>query len=150
MYTCTQIRSRGIFYLLHKRKATSLLPLLRSKLRLWSSPFLVRSLRMLPFLNPTMKIVTFRLPGWCMLSVFLLPTFTRLGYECQDLLSPCDGMHVCTDKTSVYTLIRKSFEGMEPETMLTPREESLLQEAERRFETATLYRTGQRAQHTTG
>ena len=27
-----------------------------------------------------------------MLGVFLLPTFTRLGHECQDLLSPCDGM----------------------------------------------------------
>ena len=29
--------------------------------------------------------------------VFLVPAFTRLGHECQDLLSPCDGMHVCTD-----------------------------------------------------
>ena len=38
--------------------------------------------------------------------VFLLPAFTRLGYECQDLLSPRDGMHVCTDL--VYTLIRKT------------------------------------------
>ena len=28
---------------------------------------------------------------------FCLPAFTRLGHECQDLLSPCDGMHVCTD-----------------------------------------------------
>ena len=27
----------------------------------------------------------------------LLPIFTRLGHECQDLLSLCDGMHVCTD-----------------------------------------------------
>ena len=34
---------------------------------------------------------------WCMLGVFLLLAFTRLGHECQDLLSPCDGMHVCTD-----------------------------------------------------
>ena len=29
--------------------------------------------------------------------VFLLPAFTQLGHECQDLLSLCDGMHVCTD-----------------------------------------------------
>ena len=29
--------------------------------------------------------------------VFLLPAFTRLGHERQDLLSPCDEMHVCTD-----------------------------------------------------
>ena len=31
--------------------------------------------------------------------VFLLPSFTRLGRECRDLLSPCDGMHLCTDYT---------------------------------------------------
>ena len=43
-----------------------------------------------------------------MLGVFLLPAFTRLGHDCQDLLSPCDGMHVCTDKNSIYTLIWKS------------------------------------------
>ena len=27
-----------------------------------------------------------------MLGVFLLPAFTRLGHESQDLLSPCDEM----------------------------------------------------------
>ena len=32
-----------------------------------------------------------------MLGVLLLLAFTRLGHECQDLLSLCDGMHVCTD-----------------------------------------------------
>ena len=63
--------------------------------------------------------------GWCMLSVFLLPAFTRLGHECQDLLSLCDGMHVCT---TVYTLIRKSFGGMESEPMLSPTEKSTLPE----------------------
>ena len=42
-----------------------------------------------------------------MLGVFLLPAFTCSGHERQDLLSPCDEMHVCTDKTSVYTLIPK-------------------------------------------
>ena len=56
-----------------------------------------------------------------MLGVFLFPVFVRLGHECQDLLSPCDGMHVCTDWTSVYTLIRKSFGGVELEPMLTPK-----------------------------
>ena len=45
--------------------------------------------------NPTIELVTFRLRGWCMLGRFLLPTFTRPGHECQDLLSPCDGMRVC-------------------------------------------------------
>ena len=44
--------------------------------------------------------------------VCLLTAFTRQEHECQDLLSPCDGLHVCTDYTSVYTLIPKSFVGM--------------------------------------
>ena len=59
--------------------------------------FWVRFLRMWPFFNPTIKVVTFRLRGWCVLGVLLLPAFTRLGHERQDLLSPCDEMHVCTD-----------------------------------------------------
>ena len=59
--------------------------------------FWVRFLRMWPFFNPTIKVVTFRLRGWCMLGVFLLPAFTRLGHERQGLLSPCDEMYVCTD-----------------------------------------------------
>ena len=42
------------------------------------------------FINPTTEVVTFRLCGWCMLGVFLLLAFTRLGHECQDLLNPCD------------------------------------------------------------
>ena len=41
-----------------------------------------------------MEVFTFRLRGWGMLGVFLLAAFTRLGNERQDLLSPCDGMHV--------------------------------------------------------
>ena len=59
--------------------------------------FWVRFLCMWPFFNPTIKLVTFRLRGWCVLGVFLLPAFTRLGHERQDLLSPCDEIHVCTD-----------------------------------------------------
>ena len=47
--------------------------------------------------NPNIEVVTFRLRGWCMLGVSLLPAVTRLGHECQDVLSPRDGMHVCTD-----------------------------------------------------
>ena len=49
--------------------------------------FWVRFLRMWPFFNPTIKVVTFCLRGWCVLGVFLLPAFTRLGHERQDLLS---------------------------------------------------------------
>ena len=92
------------------------------KLHLWGSPFWVRVLRMWPFLNPAKEVVAFRLHGWWILGVFLLPSFIRQGNECQDLLSLCDGMHVCTDYTSVYTLIRKKIGGMESEPMLTPRE----------------------------
>ena len=61
---------------------------------LWGSPVWVRFLCMWPFF---FFVVTFHLRGWCMLGVFLLPAFTHLGHECQDLLSPCNGMHVCTD-----------------------------------------------------
>ena len=67
----------------------------------------------------------FRLRGWCMLGVF--HPFTRLGHECQDLWSPCDGMHMCTDQTSLYTLARKSL-GEWNQNMLTPTEKSLAQE----------------------
>ena len=49
------------------------------------------------FFNPTIEEVTVCLCGWCMLGVFLLPALTRVGHECQDLLSLCSGMHVCTD-----------------------------------------------------
>ena len=59
--------------------------------------FWVRFLHMWPFFYPSIKVVTFRLRGWCVLGVFLLPAFTRLGHEHQDLLSPCNEMHVCTD-----------------------------------------------------
>ena len=86
-----------------------------------------------------------------MLGVFLLPACTRLGHDCQDLLSPFDGMHVCTDKTSVYFLIRKSFGGMESEPMLTPRENPLYRKnsPQRRIEPTTLLQAEQLAQHTT-
>ena len=46
-----------------------------------------------------------------MLGVFFLPAFTGLGHECQDLLSQCHGMHLCTDWTSVYTLGKRCFFG---------------------------------------
>ena len=50
------------------------------------------------FFYPTIEVVIFHLHGWCMLGVFLLAAFTCLGHECQDdLLGPCDGIHVYTD-----------------------------------------------------
>ena len=84
-----------------------------------------------------------------MLGVFLLPAFTHVGHEYQDLLSLCNEMHVCTDYTSVYTLIQKSFWGMESESMLTPRENSPVLQDQRRMKPARLHQAGQQAQHTT-
>ena len=49
------------------------------------------------FFNPTIEVVTFRLRGWRMLDVFVVLAFTRLGHECQGLLSLCDGIHVYMD-----------------------------------------------------
>ena len=63
------------------------------------------------FFKESIQVVTFRLRGKCMVGVFLLPVFSQLGYDRRDLCSPSNGMHVCTDETSVYTLIRKSFGG---------------------------------------
>ena len=71
------------------------------QLYLWGSPLLGEIFAyvtvFLFFFYPTIKVVTFRRHGWCMLGVFLLPAFTLLGHERQDLLSLCDEMHVCTD-----------------------------------------------------
>ena len=93
------------------------------QLDLWGSPFWVRFLSMRPFSNPTIEVVTFSLHGSCMLGVFLLPAFTRLGHESQDLLSPCDGMHRLD--LGFYSHL-KEFGGMESEPMLTPREKNPL------------------------
>ena len=115
----------------------------RDFLRMWPVFFF--------FSNPTIEVVPFRLRGWCMLGAFLLPAATRLGHECQDLSSPCQGMHVYIDETSVYTLIRKSFGGMESEPMLTPSGKYPLPEKNsplRRIEPTTMHQAGQRAQHT--
>ena len=45
------------------------------------------------FFNPAIEVVI-HLHGWCMLGVFLLPAFTYLGQECQDLSSLRDGTRV--------------------------------------------------------
>ena len=52
------------------------------QLYLWGSPLLGEIFAYVTvFFNPTIKVVTFRLRGWCVLGVFLLPAFTRLGHE---------------------------------------------------------------------
>ena len=52
---------------------------------------------MWPLFNPTIEVVT--------LGMFLLQAFSCLGHKRQDLLSPCDGTHACTDYTLLCTLI---------------------------------------------
>ena len=93
--------------------------------RIW-----LKSLRIMS--NPKFSItdvVTFRLRGRC---VFLLQVFTRLGHECQDVFSPCDGMHVCRPRFVLSSERGFFFFGMESETLLTPKEKSPKPEAQRR------------------
>ena len=61
--------------------------------------------------------------------MFLLPAFTRLEHECQDLFRPCVRMHVCTDYRLRFILSSERVSlggggggGVEP--ILTPRGES--------------------------
>ena len=121
---------------------TLLLLLLHSQLYLWSSPFRMRFyVTVVFFFNPAIEVVTFRLCRLCKLGVFLLPAFTHLGHECQDLLSAWDGMHVCTDKTSLYNLIRKSFGGIESEPSTGSSEKDGTRDtASRRTASPTRYR----------
>ena len=64
-----------------------------------------------------------------MLGVFLLPAFTRLGRERQDLLSPCDEICMCAQTRPRFILSSEGVFGrMEFEPMLTPREKSPLPE----------------------
>ena len=67
--------------------------------------------------DPTIKVVTFRYHRWWVLGMILLLAFTCLGHEYQDLLGPCNGMHVCTYWILVYTLIRKSLESSETKSL---------------------------------
>ena len=75
-----------------------LLLLLRSPARSLGFTILGEICAYVTIFYPTIEAVTFFLREWCMLGVFLLPAFTPLGHERQDLLSQCDGMHVCTDR----------------------------------------------------
>ena len=110
-----------------------------------------KSFATVTILNPTIEVVIFHFCGWCTLGVFLFLAFTRLRHDCQGLLSPCNGMHVCTDKTSVYTLIRKRLGGMESEPMELQGKNPLYgkNSPQRRIKPKPLHQAGQRAQHTT-
>ena len=95
-FVCCQTSSNTLFMLLGHQATLKLLlrfPALSLGFTIWGEIFCVRD----RLFNPTIEVVAFRLRGWCMLGVFLLPAFTRLGHERQDFLSPRDGMHMCTD-----------------------------------------------------
>ena len=87
------------------------------------------------FFNPTIEIVTFHLRGWWLLGACFLPAFTHLWHECQDRLSPYNGMHMCTDYTSVYTLIWKGFREWSPNTCKLQGKVPLYQRLRARFNT---------------
>ena len=91
--------------------------------------FWVRFLRMWPFFNPTVKVVTFHLRGWCVLGVFLLPAFTHLGHERQGSFESVR-WNACVHRLdlSLYSHPKEFFGGMEFEPMLSPREKSPLPE----------------------
>ena len=57
----------------------------------------------------TTEVITFCLHGWCMLGMFLLLAFTRLGHEFQDLMSLCNGMHACLDEYVYWRCMSVSF-----------------------------------------
>ena len=84
-----------------------------------------------------------------LLSVFLLLEFIHLAHDGHNLLTQCNGMHVYTKKTSVYTFIWRSCKEWESELKLTPRENPLNWMALRRIQPVMLHHTGQQAQHTT-
>ena len=92
-FPATSVGFNFFFFCVPSCSSVVHLLLLRSKLYLWGSPFWVRFLLMwlcvVVVFNPTIEVVTFRLRGRYILGVFLLPAFTCLGHEYQDLLSPC-------------------------------------------------------------
>ena len=106
-----------------------------------------------PFLNPTIEVVTFRLRGWCILGVFLLPAFIHLGHECQDLLSLCDGMHVCRLDLGLYSHPKEVgffWNGVRTHVNSKGKIPSTWKNSpQRRIEPTTLHQAGQRAQYTT-
>ena len=96
------------------------------QLYLWGSPLWVRFLRMWPFFNPTIKVVTFRLRGWCVLGVFFVAgihpsrTWTSGSFESVR-------WNACLHRLDLGLYSHpKEFWGMEFEPMLTPREKSPL------------------------
>ena len=98
------------------------------------------------FFYPTIEVVTFRLRGWCMLGVFSLPAFTRLGHESYE--PERWDVYVQRLDLGLYSHPKQLW-GMESEPMLNHRGTSPLLEAQRRIKSGKQHHTGQRVQHTT-
>ena len=86
--------------------------------------FWVSFLRMRPLFNPTIKVVTFRFRGWCVLGVFLLPVFTRLGQNVRIFRVRAMKCTCAQTRPRFILSSERVLGGMEFEPMLTPREKS--------------------------
>ena len=83
---------------------------------------------MWPFFNLTIEVVTFHHRGWCMLGVFLLPAFTCLGHEYEDLLESVR-WSACVHRLDLgWHSHPKDFGGNGIRTHVTPRDKSPLPE----------------------
>ena len=85
--------------------------------------FWVRFLRMWPFFNPTNKVVTFRLCGWCVLGVFLLLDMNVRIFWVRAMKCMC-----AQTRPRFILSSERVFGGMEFEPMLTSGEKSPLPE----------------------
>ena len=100
------------------------------------------------FFNPTIEVVTFRLHGWCMLGMFFVAGIHPSGtWMSGSFKSVWWSANVHRLDLRLYSHPKQFFEGMESEPMLTPREKSPLQEAQRRIKPPTLHHAGQQTQH---
>ena len=119
----------------------------------WGSPFWVKFLCMwLFFFNPNIEVVTFHLCGWCVLGVFLLPAFTRLGHQCQDLFESVR-WNACVHRLDLGLCSHpKEFLGNGVRTHVNSKGKNPLYQKnspQRRIKPTMLHQAGQRAQHTT-
>ena len=116
------------------------------QLYLWGSPFWVRCLHMWPYFIQPLRSHSVFMDGACWV-YFLLPTFTRLGHECQDLLSLCNGMHRLD--LGLYSH-PKEFGGNGVRTHVNSKGKipsTRKKSPQRRIEPTTLHPTRQWAQH---
>ena len=78
--------------------------------------------------EPCIKVVTFRLHGWCVLGVFLLTAFTRLGHDVRIFWVRAMKCMRAQTRPRFILSSERVFGGMEFEPMLSPREKSPLPE----------------------